>query len=119
MEAEAYVGEEDEACHAHSGRTPRNEALWGPPGHAYVYLTYGMHWMLNFVTQTEEFPSGVLIRAILPTEGEGRMRRRRVNWRRGRKVETELPDELLTDGPAKLCQVPGTEQTSCPDMGPV
>jgi len=68
-EAEAYIGEEDLACHAKAGRTPRTQVMYGPPGHAYVYFTYGNHWMLNTVTEKEDFPAAVLIRAIQPVEG--------------------------------------------------
>ena len=93
-EAEAYVGPDDLGCHARAGRTARNKTMWGPPGHAYVYFTYGMHWMLNVVTETEGFPAAVLIRGILPEEGLPLIRRRR-----GRR-----PEGALADGPAKLCQ---------------
>ena len=64
VEVEAYVGSEDKACHASKGRTQRTEVLFGPPGVAYVYLIYGMYHCLNVVTEREEFPSAVLIRAI-------------------------------------------------------
>jgi DNA-3-methyladenine glycosylase len=94
IETQAYVGSQDQGSHARAGRTRRNASMWGPPGHAYVYFTYGMHWMLNVVTEAEGFPAAVLIRALLPVEGVGRMRQRR----RGK------PDHALTDGPAKLCQ---------------
>lgn len=94
VEVEAYIGEDDLACHARAGRTPRTAVMYAAPGHAYVYFTYGMHWMLNFVTEAEGFPAAVLVRAILPTEGIAAMRR----FRHGR------PDAILTDGPAKLTQ---------------
>lgn len=93
-EAEAYVGSEDRACHARHGKTDRNAPMWGPPGRAYVYFTYGMHWMLNAVTEGEGYPAAVLLRGLLPKEGIDEMRQRR----QGRA------DSELTDGPAKLCQ---------------
>ncbi len=94
IEAEAYRGESDQGCHAKAGRTPRTEVMYGPPGHAYVYFTYGMHWMLNFVTEEQGFPAAVLIRAILPKEGIGVIASRRGNQ----------PRAKWTDGPAKICQ---------------
>ncbi|HET89694.1 MAG TPA: DNA-3-methyladenine glycosylase [Chloroflexi bacterium] len=94
VEVEAYVGEDDQASHARPGRTERNAPMYGPPGHAYVYLIYGMHHCLNTVTEREGFPAAVLIRALQPVEGIERMR----ELRSGR---ADLP---LTSGPARLCQ---------------
>jgi DNA-3-methyladenine glycosylase len=93
METEAYCGQADSACHAHRGKTQRNAVMFGKPGHAYVYFTYGMHYMLNLVTEEEENPCAVLIRAIVPLDGIEAMETRR------KKKGT-----LLTNGPAKLCQ---------------
>jgi DNA-3-methyladenine glycosylase len=93
-EAEAYIGTDDDGCHARVGLTERNRSMWGPPGHAYVYFTYGMHWMLNFVTEQEGYPAAVLLRAVEPAEGHDLIRQRRA----GR------PESELTNGPAKICQ---------------
>src|SRR5437764_15361109 len=78
VEVEAYIGESDPACHAAPGPTKRNAPLYGPPGRAYVYLNYGMHWLVNAVTEAEGSPAAVLIRALEPLEGVPAMRRRRV-----------------------------------------
>ena len=91
-ETEAYVGEMDLGCHARAGRTPRTQMLYGLPGRAYVYFTYGMHWMLNAVTEAEGFPAAVLIRAVETVEGLGL-----VEARRGKAKRADW-----TNGPAKL-----------------
>lgn len=94
VEVEAYIGEEDQASHAHPGRTARNATMYGPAGHAYVYLIYGMHHCLNIVTDREGYPAAILIRALEPIEGIEEM------WaRRGNRPLTQL-----TSGPARLCQ---------------
>ena len=95
VEAEAYQGEEDLGCHAHAGKTKRNAVMYGPPGHAYVYFTYGMHWMLNAVTGAVDHPAAVLIRAIQPLEGLDRLAANRPNLANTRH---------WLDGPAKLTQ---------------
>jgi DNA-3-methyladenine glycosylase len=94
-ETEAYVGEEDLGCHAKAGRTPRTAVMYGRAGIAYVYFTYGMHWLLNAVTEAEGFPGAVLIRAIEPREGADVIRARR--------------DGRDLNGPAKLTQALGVD----------
>jgi DNA-3-methyladenine glycosylase len=94
VEAEAYGGEEDRGCHCRAGRTRRTAVMYGPPGFAYIYFTYGMHWMLNVVAAAEGDPAAVLIRAVRPTAGELVMAARR----------GPVPTRRLTDGPGKLCQ---------------
>lgn len=94
IETEAYDGEIDLACHAKAGRTPRTEVMYGPPGRAYIYFTYGMHWLLNCVAEDEGYPAAVLIRAIQPVEGTSYIASRRV----GR------PEAEWCSGPAKICQ---------------
>ena len=72
-ETEAYCGEADTACHAHKGRTKRTEAMYMEAGTIYIYLCYGMHWLLNIVTGEEEQPEAVLIRACLEADGPGKL----------------------------------------------
>jgi DNA-3-methyladenine glycosylase len=96
VEVEAYVGESDPACHAAPGPTRRNEPLYGDPGHAYVYLNYGIHHLVNAVTEPKGSPAAVLIRALQPIEGLELMRRRR----RAGGARAGL-------GPADLCRGPG------------
>lgn len=73
IETEAYRGEDDKACHASRGRTPRTEVMYLAGGHIYVYLIYGMYWMLNFVTGEEDNPQAVLIRGVEGITGPGRL----------------------------------------------
>ena len=102
VEVEAYGGEDDPACHAAVGLTPRNAPLYGPPGYAYVYLNYGIHYLLNAVTGPLGFPAAVLIRALSPVAGLDGMRRRRPG-RRG----APPGDEALCRGPGNLTRALG------------
>lgn len=108
VEAEAYVGEEDKACHARAGRTPRTDVMYGPPGFAYVYLTYGMHHMLNVVTEAEGRPAAVLLRAVEPIGGLEWMARARRNGSASDGAVRPKPHQLAS-GPGKLCQAFGLD----------
>ena len=105
VEAEAYIGESDPACHAAPGPTARNAPLYGPPGIAYVYLNYGLHYLVNAVTEPEGSPAAVLIRALEPLEGERLMRRRRARGT-GRRAESFAQVELCR-GPGNLTRAMG------------
>ena len=102
VEVEAYIGESDPACHAAPGPTRRNAPLYGVPGHAYVYLNYGIHRLVNVVTEAHGSPAAVLIRALDPLEGIEVMRRRRTRLMKGRKRPT--PASLVQHD---LCRGPG------------
>jgi DNA-3-methyladenine glycosylase len=99
VEVEAYIGEDDAACHAAPGPTTRNAPLYGKPGIAYVYLNYGIHYLVNAVTEPEGSPAAVLIRALEPLDGEALMRRRRARGT-GRR-----PSSFAA---ADLCRGPGS-----------
>ncbi len=94
VETEAYRGEEDLACHARHGKTRRTEVMYGEAGRAYIYFTYGMHWLLNVVTGEVGFPAAVLLRAIIPLQGTEIIAANRA----GR------PEKEWCNGPAKICQ---------------
>ena len=111
VETEAYIGEDDPACHASFGRTPRSEPLFGPPGFAYVYLNYGVHHLMNAVTEADGYPGAVLIRALQPLDGISLMRKRRALG--GRAID----DHGLCRGPGNLTKALGiTIKDNCLDL---
>ena len=110
VEAEAYIGESDPACHAAPGPTKRNAPLYGPPGVAYVYLNYGIHYLVNAVTEAEGRPAAVLIRSLEPLDGVALMRRRR-----GKPADIDAHD--LCRGPGNLTRALGiTLAHNCLDL---
>ncbi len=102
VEVEAYLGPEDLAAHSARGRTPRNEAMFGPPGHLYVYLVYGLHHCLNVVAGPGHKPEAVLVRAVSLDEGVDLARRRR---------GPDAPDRRLASGPGNVGQALGVDRT--------
>ena len=108
VEVEAYIGESDPACHAAPGLTKRNAPLYGAPGYAYVYLNYGVHPLVNAVTEPAGSPAAVLIRALEPIDGVSLMRRRRMRPRTARrKGPAAVPDHALCRGPGNLTHAMG------------
>jgi len=101
VEVEAYRGLEDPASHAFRGPTPRNAPMFGGPGHAYIYFTYGNHYCLNITTQEVGTPGAVLIRAMQPLEGLREMRR----------LRPKVLDSNLTNGPGKLTKALGIDKS--------
>jgi DNA-3-methyladenine glycosylase len=122
-EVEAYAGEADPASHAYRGRGSRNAVMFGPPGHAYVYFTYGMHFCVNLVCMPAGTASAVLLRGGAIVEGTALARQRRLTARRGVRDQPDgrggrgggdgrgLPDRDLARGPARLCQVLGIDRS--------
>jgi DNA-3-methyladenine glycosylase len=108
VEVEAYIGEDDPACHAAPGPTARNAPLYGPPGRAYVYVNYGLHYLVNAVTEPEGAPAAVLIRALSPLEGIELMQARRaaLRWRVGKSA---VPEASLCRGPGNLSAAMGID----------
>ena len=100
-EVEAYGGPEDSASHARHGRTPRNGVMWGPGGHAYLYICYGLHWMLNIVTGESEAPGAVLVRAAEPVSGLACILARR---------RVPRPNRDLLAGPGRVGQALGLDR---------
>ena len=109
VEVEAYIGEADPACHAAPGLTKRNAPLYGLPGYSYVYLNYGVHYLVNVVTEPEGSPAAVLIRALEPLEGIDLMRRRRIRARTARysSPQPPIPDHTLCKGPGNVTHAMG------------
>jgi DNA-3-methyladenine glycosylase len=105
VEVEAYIGERDPACHAAPGPTARNAPLYGPPGIAYVYLNYGIHSLVNAVTEAEGWPAAVLVRALEPGDGIPLMRRRRAAG--GARRPSGIPLRDLCRGPGNLTKALG------------
>jgi len=104
VETEAYRGPADAASHAYRGPTARNFPMFGPPGHAYVYFIYGVHWMFNIAAHPAGTPGAVLIRAVEPLSGLDVLRRHRSHQGQGTRCVRPQRDADLTNGPAKLAQ---------------
>jgi DNA-3-methyladenine glycosylase len=101
VEVEAYQGSDDPASHAYRGKTPRNAPMFGEPGHAYIYFTYGNHYCLNITTQQLGTAGAVLIRALQPLEGVRTMKR----------LRPRVPEKELTNGPGKLTKALGIDKS--------
>lgn len=115
VETEAYVEKGDKACHGYKGKTARNAVMFGAPGHAYVYLIYGMYSCINFVTERSNYASAVLIRSLEPLDGLDRMRENRAPPAKKMKPSASGPAKKkqqlklkdIASGPGKLCMALG------------
>lgn len=109
VETEAYVEKGDKACHGYKGKTARNAVMFGEPGHAYVYLIYGMYNCINFVTERSNYAAAVLIRSLEPLDGVDRMRENRAPPGKKQKVGEKKPIKVkdIANGPGKLCMAMG------------
>lgn len=116
MEVEAYVGEADRASHARFGRTARNAVMYGPPGIAYVYLVYGVHECLNVVTEPEDRPAAVLIRAVEPVDARSADALRAARWMRRRDRHPEQPASELAFERERLAALPDARIASGPGL---
>lgn len=99
-EVESYIGEDDPACHASRGRTPRTNIMYSHGGFAYIYFIYGMYYCLNVVTEAVDCPAAILIRGVIPIQGQEIMRK-------NRNTKSLISDNHLTNGPGKLCKAFG------------
>lgn len=106
VECEMYQGPRDRGAHSYGGSpTPRTRVMYGPPGHAYIYLIYGMYWCLNVVTGPDQVPHAILIRALQPLQGQGLMASRQKPGRQGPNLNT------LATGPGKVCRAMGIDKS--------
>lgn len=103
VETEAYVGPQDRASHASRGRTPRTELMFGPAGHTYIYLIYGMYYCFNIVTEAKDYPAAVLIRALEPIIPQTPFNHRQGGAGKGAKNPPLLVGGI-SNGPGKLCR---------------
>ena len=107
-EVEAYGGFEDDACHGFKGKTERNSILFKSAGYIYVYFTYGMHYLLNIITEQNNYPSGILIRGVIPISDLNTISLNRFNKKYSNLTQTQIKN--LTNGPSKVCKAFGIDK---------